>query len=161
MVDETSGTEKFEAKHRAPNLEDRERMTEKALAAIRQTGPAATLEKCCALVNQINVELLKREKIEPYAVAELQAYLTRANAVIKKRSLKPRECRIRTLVQQRVSFLVSHITFLATRVILRIEPAGSAPHAVLGSMHSTAFTLSCGHFQLRPAHPHSHARARP
>jgi hypothetical protein len=83
MVDETSGTEKFEAKHRAPDLEDRERMTEKALAAIRQTGPAAALEKCCALVNQINAELLKREKIEPYAVAELQAYLTRANAVIK------------------------------------------------------------------------------
>src|SRR3982074_726777 len=83
MVDETSGTEKFEAKHRAPDLEDRERMTEKALAAIRQTGPAAALEKCCALVNQINAELLKREKMKPYAVAELQAYLTRANEVIK------------------------------------------------------------------------------
>jgi hypothetical protein len=83
MVDETSGTEKFEAKHREPDLEDRERMTEKALAAIRQTGPAAALEKCRALADQINAELLQREKIEPFAVAELQAYLTRANAVTK------------------------------------------------------------------------------
>jgi len=79
MVDETNGAK--EAKHCGPDLEDRERMTERALAAIRQTGPAAALEKCCALVDQINAELLKREKIEPYAVAELQAYLTRANAV--------------------------------------------------------------------------------
>jgi hypothetical protein len=83
MVDETSGAEKFEAKYRGPDLEDRERMTERALAAIRETGPAAAVEKCCALVDQINAELLKREKIEPFAVAELQAYLARANAVIK------------------------------------------------------------------------------
>jgi hypothetical protein len=83
MVDETSGAEKFEAEYHESDLEDRERMTERALAAIRQTGPAAALEKCCALVDQINAELLKREKIEPFAVAELQAYLTRANAVIK------------------------------------------------------------------------------
>jgi hypothetical protein len=83
MVDETSGAKKFEARHEEPVLEDRERMTQKALAAIRQTGPAAALEKCRALADQINAELVQREKIEPFAVAELQAYLTRANAVIK------------------------------------------------------------------------------
>jgi hypothetical protein len=83
MIDETSGTEKFEAKHQEPDLDDRERMTERALAAIRQTGPAAALEKCRALADQINAELLERKKIAPFALAELQANLARANVVIK------------------------------------------------------------------------------
>jgi hypothetical protein len=83
MVDETR-FESFEAKDDdEPDLDDRERMTERALAAIRQAGAAAALEKCRALADLINAELLQREKIEPRAVADLQAYLARANAVIK------------------------------------------------------------------------------
>jgi hypothetical protein len=75
MVDETR-FESFEAKNDdEPDLDDRERMTERALAAIRQAGPAAALEKCRALADLINAELLQREKIEPRAVADLQAYL--------------------------------------------------------------------------------------
>jgi hypothetical protein len=58
-------------------------MTQKALAAIQQTGPAAALEKCLALADQINAELSHRENEDPFAVAKLQAYLARANAVIK------------------------------------------------------------------------------
>ena len=61
MVDETR-FERFEAKHDEPDLEDRERMTERALAAIRNAGPASALEKCQALVDQINAELLQREQ---------------------------------------------------------------------------------------------------
>src|SRR5690349_2158603 len=82
MVDETR-FERLEAEHDEPNLEDRERMTERALAAIRNAGPAYALEKCRALVDQINAELLQREQVEPLVVADLQAYLERTNAVIK------------------------------------------------------------------------------
>ena len=82
IVDETR-FERSEAKHDEPDLEDRERMTERALAAIRHAGPAYALEKCRALADQINAELLQREQVEPFVVADLQAYLERANAVIK------------------------------------------------------------------------------
>jgi hypothetical protein len=82
MVDETR-FEKFEVKHGEPDLDDRERMTERALAAIRKGGPAAALEKCRTLADQITAELLKREKLDPFAASDLQAYLTRANAVMK------------------------------------------------------------------------------
>jgi hypothetical protein len=82
MMDETR-FERFEAKHDEPDIEDRERMTERALAAIRHAGPAYALEKCRALLDQINAELLQREQVDPFVVADLQAYLERANAVIK------------------------------------------------------------------------------
>jgi predicted transcriptional regulator of viral defense system len=68
-------------------LEDRERMTEKALTAIRRTGPAAALERCSRLADQIEAELSHRQLkdvIEPSEVEDLQAFLERAAAVLKK-----------------------------------------------------------------------------
>jgi hypothetical protein len=85
MVDEKRAARKV--KERRPDLEDREQMTEEALSAIRQTGTAAALEKCRGLADQINAELLQRQLenlIEPSEVAELQAYLALAAAVLKK-----------------------------------------------------------------------------
>ena len=87
MVDEKSATRRVKAKERRPDLEDRDRMTAKALSAIRQTGTAAALEKCRGLADQINAELLQRQLeylTEPSEVAELHAYLARAAAVLKK-----------------------------------------------------------------------------
>jgi hypothetical protein len=82
-------TEKSTARDtkRSTDLEDRERMTEKALVAIRRTGPAAALERCSRLADQIEAELSQRkleDLIEPSAVADLQAFLERAAAVLKK-----------------------------------------------------------------------------
>jgi hypothetical protein len=74
-------------KKRSTGLEDREQMTEKALAAIQRTGPAAALERCSRLANQIDAELSQRkleDVIEPSAAADLQAFLERAAAVLKK-----------------------------------------------------------------------------
>jgi hypothetical protein len=85
MVDEKRAT--WPVKVKEPALGDRERMTEEALSAIRQTGTAAALEKCRGLADQINAELLQRQLenlIEPSEVAELQTYLARAAAVLKK-----------------------------------------------------------------------------
>jgi len=56
MVDETRFG-KFEVEHDEPDLDDRERMTERALAAIRLAGPAAAVEKCRTLADQITAEL--------------------------------------------------------------------------------------------------------
>jgi hypothetical protein len=69
------------------DFEDRDRMTEKALSAIRRTGPAAALERCSRLADQIEAELSQRQLkgvIEPSAVEDLQAFLERAAAVLKK-----------------------------------------------------------------------------
>jgi hypothetical protein len=69
------------------DLEDRERMTEKALVAIRRTGPAAALERCSRLADQIEAKLAQRrlkDLIDPSAVADLQVFLERAAAVLKK-----------------------------------------------------------------------------
>jgi hypothetical protein len=69
------------------DLEDRERMTEKALVAIRRTGPAAALERCSRLADQIEAKLSQRQLkdlIDPSAVADLQVFLERAAAVLKK-----------------------------------------------------------------------------
>jgi predicted transcriptional regulator of viral defense system len=82
-------TEKSTARdtERSTDLEDRERMTEKALTAIRRTGPAAALERCSRLADQIEAELSQRQLkglIDPSAVADLQALLERATAVLKK-----------------------------------------------------------------------------
>jgi hypothetical protein len=43
------------------DLKDRERMTEKALAAIRRTRPAAALERCSRLADQIEAALSQRQ----------------------------------------------------------------------------------------------------
>jgi hypothetical protein len=82
-------TEKSTARdtERRIDLEDRERRTEKALTAIRRTGPAAALERCSRLVDQIEAELSKRllkGVIEPSELEDLQAFLERAAAVLKK-----------------------------------------------------------------------------
>jgi hypothetical protein len=70
------------------DLEDRERMTEKVLTAIRRAGPAAALERCTRLADQIEAELSSQiqleDFIEPSAVEDLQAFLERAAAVLKK-----------------------------------------------------------------------------
>jgi predicted transcriptional regulator of viral defense system len=82
-------TEKSTARdtERSTDLEDRERMTEKVLTDIRRTGPAAALERCSRLADQIEAELSQRQLkdlIDPSAVADLQAFLERATAVLKK-----------------------------------------------------------------------------
>jgi hypothetical protein len=69
----------------ANEIADRDRMTEQALSAIRRTGPAAALDRCRVLADRINTVLLERETEElTDTVAELQAYLERAAAVLKK-----------------------------------------------------------------------------
>jgi hypothetical protein len=82
-------TEKSTARdtERSTDFEDRERMTEKAVTAIRRAGPAAALEQCSRLVDQIEAELSQKQLedlIDPSAVADLQAFLERATAVLKK-----------------------------------------------------------------------------
>jgi hypothetical protein len=87
MVKQKSGIEAGKAKNRISELEDRERMTESALATIRQNEPAAALKNCRRLADQINAKLLHtqpKDFIEPSAVEELQAFLERAAAVLKK-----------------------------------------------------------------------------
>jgi hypothetical protein len=67
--------------------QDRQRMTERALSEIRQTGSAAALTKCRGLANQIETKLLQsqpKDFLEPSAVEEVLAYLQRAAAVLKK-----------------------------------------------------------------------------
>jgi hypothetical protein len=62
-------------------------MTEKALVAIRRIGPAAALERCSRLADQIAAKLSQRQLkdlIDPSAVADLQVFLERAAAVLKK-----------------------------------------------------------------------------
>ena len=69
----------------ANEIVDRDEMTEQVLSAIRQTGPAAALDRCLALADRINTRLLERETEQlADTVAELQAYLERAAAVLKK-----------------------------------------------------------------------------
>jgi hypothetical protein len=67
-------------------MQGRERMTKRAVSAIRKTGTAATLEKCRVLVNLINAHLVgaTSERFDASVVAELQAFLERAAAVLKK-----------------------------------------------------------------------------
>jgi hypothetical protein len=66
-------------------IADRDRMTEQAISAIRRTGPAAALDRCRVLADRINTMLSERETEElADTVADLQAYLERAAAVLKK-----------------------------------------------------------------------------
>jgi hypothetical protein len=67
--------------------EDRERMTEKALAVIQKTGTAAALEKCRVLADKISAELSgKRPEhfVNTSSPEELLGSLERAAAVLKK-----------------------------------------------------------------------------
>jgi hypothetical protein len=68
-------------------MQSRERMTKKAVSAIKKTGTVAALEKCRVLVNLINAHLVEATSerfVDASAVAELQAFLERAAAVLKK-----------------------------------------------------------------------------
>jgi hypothetical protein len=70
-----------------PELEDRERMTERALATIRQNGSAAALHRCSGLADQINAKLIELQFEDfdhPSEVHELRVFLERAVAVLKK-----------------------------------------------------------------------------
>ena len=83
----------FKAKAPAPEsigsdaneIVDRDEMTEQVLSAIRQTGPAAADDGGHVLADRINTILLECETEQlADTVAELQAYLERAAAVLKK-----------------------------------------------------------------------------
>jgi hypothetical protein len=87
MADEKSWRRADKVKEPEAELEDRERMTERALSAIRQTGNAAALDKCSALADQINAKLLElqfKDFDQGSAVQELRVFLERAAAVLKK-----------------------------------------------------------------------------
>jgi hypothetical protein len=69
----------------ATEIADRDRMTVQAISAIRRTGPAVALARCRVLADRINILLSERETEQlADTVAELQAYLERAAAVLKK-----------------------------------------------------------------------------
>jgi hypothetical protein len=87
MADDKSWLRADKVKEPGAELEDRERMTERALSAIRQTGSAAALNKCSGLADQINAKLLQiqfKDFDQASAVQELQVFLERAAAVLKK-----------------------------------------------------------------------------
>ena len=87
MVNDKSAEGVSNAKSHRTEPQDRERMTERALSEIRQTGSAAALTKCRGLANQIETKLLQsqpKDFLEPSAVEEVLAYLQRAAAVLKK-----------------------------------------------------------------------------
>jgi hypothetical protein len=87
MVNDKSAAGESNAKPHRSESQDRQRMTERALSEIRQTGSAAAITKCRGLANQIETKLLQSEPnnfLEPSAVEEVLAYLQRAAAVLKK-----------------------------------------------------------------------------
>ena len=59
MADDKSWPGADKIRNLEAELEDRERMSERALATIRQTGSAAALYKCSELADQINDKLLQ------------------------------------------------------------------------------------------------------
>jgi hypothetical protein len=70
-----------------PEFEDRERMTERALSTIRQTGIAAALNMCSRIADQVNAKLLQlqfRDFGQASEVEELRVFLERAAAVLRK-----------------------------------------------------------------------------
>ena len=69
------------------DLEDRDRMTKKALSEIERIGQAAALENCCELADRIAAKLTgaaPEDFRDHAAVIGLQAFLERAAAVLKK-----------------------------------------------------------------------------
>jgi hypothetical protein len=87
MADDKSWLGADKVRNLEAELEDRERMSERALATIRQTGSAAALYKCSELTDQINDKLLQlqfKNFDHPSEVQELQVFLERAAAVLKK-----------------------------------------------------------------------------
>jgi hypothetical protein len=74
-------------KVKEPESEDRERMTERALSTIRQTGTAAALNNCSIIADQINAKLIQlrfKDFDQPFEVEELRVFLERAAAVLRK-----------------------------------------------------------------------------
>jgi hypothetical protein len=87
MADDKSWRGADKVRNPEAELEDRERMTERALATIRQTGSAAALYKCSELADQINEKLLQlqfKNFDQASEVEELRVFLERAAAVLKK-----------------------------------------------------------------------------
>jgi hypothetical protein len=87
MVKEKAAKRTGKSRRDTTDIQDRDRITEEALSAIRQTAPAAALAKCRVLADQINTELSESEPeqfVDTLMVAQLQAFLERAAAVLKK-----------------------------------------------------------------------------
>lgn len=74
------------------DIQDLERMTERALSAIGKTGTADALGKCRVLIDLINAhleEVTSEHFVDASAVADLQAFLERAATVLKKMCCDP------------------------------------------------------------------------
>jgi hypothetical protein len=87
MADDKSWPWSDKVKEPEAELEDRERMTERALSTIRQAGNAAALNKCSRLADQVNSKLLQlqfKDFDQASEVRELRVFLERAAAVLKK-----------------------------------------------------------------------------
>jgi len=71
--------------HRDHALEDRERMTAKAVCGSRQADNGAILEECRYLAHRIKTQLSASEpgQLDHAATSNLQALLERAAAVLK------------------------------------------------------------------------------
>jgi hypothetical protein len=68
------------------NMQGRERMTKRAVSAIRKTGTAAAIEKCRKSSNLINAHLVKATSerfVDASANGGGSAFLERAAAVLK------------------------------------------------------------------------------
>jgi hypothetical protein len=66
-------------------VKDRERMAKQALSAIQQKGPAAALEMCRVLANEIDSDLYEKKPEHFFDIswlAELQVWLERAVSVL-------------------------------------------------------------------------------
>jgi hypothetical protein len=87
MADDKSWPGADKVKESEAQLEDRERMTERAVSTIRQAGTAAALDKCSRLADQLDAKLLQlqvKDFHQVSAVQELRVFLERAAAVLKK-----------------------------------------------------------------------------
>jgi hypothetical protein len=87
MTDDKSWPRSDKVREPEAELADRERMTARALATIRQNGRAAALYRCSGLADQINPKLLQlqlKDFDHPSEVHELRVVLERAIAVLKK-----------------------------------------------------------------------------
>jgi hypothetical protein len=87
MVQEAIKTRTGKVRKHKTYGKDREQMTEEALSAIRKTGTAAALEKCRMVADLINAQIEGADSehfVDTSSVADLQAFLERAAAVLKK-----------------------------------------------------------------------------
>jgi hypothetical protein len=87
MVNEKPGVRSGKTSSVRTDLNDREFMTQNALAEIERIGQAAALKNCCELADRIAAKLTEAA-VEDFedraAVVGLLAFLERAAAVLKK-----------------------------------------------------------------------------